>query len=234
MKKVIRMVSMLAVVAFAGSAHAAGTAPAPAPAAAAAGGAFQRDVAGAIGYASKHVLELADAIPQNKFNWRPAPGVRSIAEAFMHIAFANYGMMKMAAGKDPPAEAGFEMNPAKWDKKTTDKAEIKKILEQSFAHVQAVLPTIPDGDLDKKVDFFGMQMNVRSVLLALVGHVNEHLGQEVAYARSNKIVPPWSKEDMHHGKKAAADEKNAPMEKKAPADKAAAPAEKKAPADKKP
>jgi uncharacterized damage-inducible protein DinB len=231
MKRVIRMISMLAVVAFAGSAHAAGTAPAAA--AAPAGGALQKDLAGAIGYASMHVMQLEEAFPQNKFNWRPAPGVRSVAEAFMHIAFANYGMIKMASGKEPPAEAGFEMNPAKWDKKTTDKAEIKKILEQSFAHVQAVLPTIPDSDLDKKVDFFGMQLNVRSVLLALVGHVNEHLGQEVAYARTNKIVPPWSKHEMHEGKKAAADEKNAPTEKKAPADKAAAPTEKKAPADKK-
>jgi uncharacterized damage-inducible protein DinB len=229
MKNVIRLLFVLAVIAFAGSAHAAGT-PTTAPA----GGAFQRDVAGSIGYAAKHVLELEEAIPQNKFNWRPGPGVRSVAEAFMHIAFANYGMIKMASGKEPPADAEFEMNPVKWDKKTTNKAEIKKILETSFAHVQAVLPTIPDSDLDKKVDFFGTPMSVRSVLLTLVGHVNEHLGQEVAYARTNKIVPPWSKHDMHEGKKAAMDEKGATPEKKAVAEKKGATPEKKAVAEKKP
>ena len=143
----------------------------------------------------EQVLQLEEAVPQNKFNWRPGPGVRSIAEAYLHIAFGNYGLTKAATGKEPPADAGWEMNPAKWDKKTTDKAEIKKILEQSFAHVHEVVGSLPDADLDKMVSFFGHEMTVRSVLIILVGHVNEHLGQEVAYARTNKIVPPWSKDE---------------------------------------
>jgi uncharacterized damage-inducible protein DinB len=113
----------------------------------------------------------------------------------LHIAFANYGLTKAATGKEPPADAAWEMNPAKWDKKTTDKAEIKKILEKSFAHVHEVLSSLPDADLDKMVTFFGHDMSVRSVLIILVGHLNEHLGQEVAYARANKIVPPWSKDE---------------------------------------
>jgi uncharacterized damage-inducible protein DinB len=170
----------------------AATPPAAAPAAAAAKGAFQNDLLGVVGYAEKHIIELADAIPQNKYDWRPEPGVRSVAEAFMHIAFGNYGLTAAATGAKPPADSGFDGNMQKWDKKTTDKAEIKKILEKSFAWSRDTVKGFPDADLDKKVNFFGMQMSARAVLIALAGHVNEHLGQEVAYARSNKITPPWS------------------------------------------
>jgi uncharacterized damage-inducible protein DinB len=195
MKNVIRSASIFGVMVglLGAAAHAA---PTPAPSAApSAKGAFQRDLLGVYSYNEKQVLQLEEAVPQSKFNWRPAPGVRSIAEAYLHIAFSNYGLTKMATGKEPPADAGWEMNPAKWDKKTTDKAEIKKILEKSFAHVHEVISSLPDTDLDKMVTFFGHDMSVRSVLIILVGHMNEHLGQEVAYARANKIVPPWSKNE---------------------------------------
>jgi uncharacterized damage-inducible protein DinB len=168
-------------------------AAAPAAGAASAGkGAFQSDLLAVLGDAQKKVLQLEDAVPQNKFNWRPAPGVRSIAEAYLHIAFGNYGLTSAATGKVPPADAGWEMNPQKWDKKTSDKAEIKKILEQSFAWSNDAIKSLADADLDKKVSFFGHDMTARAVLIILTGHVNEHLGQEVAYARSNKVTPPWS------------------------------------------
>jgi len=203
MKNVIRfvsivgvMVSLLGTVSYAGPAAAPTSAPAPAAKAAtapAAKGPFQRDLLGVYSYTQNQVLQLLDAFPQNKLNWRPAPGVRSVAETFLHIAFANYGMVKMATGKEPPADAGWEMNPPKWDKKTTDKAEIKKILDQSFAHVHEMLSAVPDSDLDKMVNMMGHEMTERSVLIILASHMNEHLGQEVAYARTNKIVPPWSK-----------------------------------------
>jgi uncharacterized damage-inducible protein DinB len=196
MNKVIGSVS---VAAFAVGAFAVGlmgvAAQAATPAAPAAKGAFQRDLLGVFGDAEKKVLDLEQAVPQNKFDWRPAPGVRSIAEAYLHIAFGNYGLTKVATGKEPPADAGWEMNPAKWDKKTTDKAEIKSILQKSFAHVHDVVGALPDADLDKMVSFFGHQMTVRAVLIILDGHINEHLGQSVAYARANKITPPWSKSD---------------------------------------
>jgi uncharacterized damage-inducible protein DinB len=194
MKNAIRYVAIvgLAIGLDGAAAHAAGPAATPAK------GAFQRDLMGVYGDAEKKVLELEEAVPQSKFNWRPAPGVRSIAEAYLHIAFGNYGLTKMATGKEPPAEAGWEMNPTKWDSKTKDKAEIKKILEKSFAHVHEVIGALPDADLDKVVSFFGHEVTVRSVLIILVGHLNEHLGQSVAYARANKIVPPWSKDEKAH------------------------------------
>lgn len=204
MKNVIRSVSIVAVMvgvlgtaSYAAPASAPATPPAPAAKAAmapAAKGPFQRDLLGIYSYTQNQVLQLLDAFPQNKMTWRPAPGVRSVAETFLHIAFANYGMTKMATGKEPPADAGWEMNPAKWDKKTADKAEIKKILEHSFAHVHEVLGAVPDSELDKMVNMMGHEMTSRAVLIILASHMNEHLGQEVAYARMNKVVPPWSKD----------------------------------------
>ena len=158
-------------------------------------GAFQTDMLVQFDDAAKKVIALEDAVPQSKFGWRPGPGVRSISEAYLHIAFANYAVIKFATGKEPPADAGFEMNPDKWDKKTTKKDEIKTILEKSFDHVRMAVKAVPDADLDRKFSFFGNEVTVRGGLIALVGHINEHLGQSVAYARANKIVPPWSRKE---------------------------------------
>jgi uncharacterized damage-inducible protein DinB len=155
-------------------------------------GAVQSDALAVMTDAEKKILELEGAVPSEKFEWRPAPGVRSIAEAYLHIAFANYNMTRIATGKAPPADAGFDLNRAKWDSQTTDKAKIKAILQKSFAFAHEAIQALPDADLDKKVDFFGHPMTARAVLFLLVGHDNEHLGQSVAYARMNKIVPPWS------------------------------------------
>jgi len=186
MSKAIVMVTLVAV-----AGGIAVAAPA-APAAAEKAGAVQADVLGVLADVEKKILSLEEAVPQNKFDWRPAPGVRSIAEAYLHVAFANYNLVRMATGKTPPADAGMTQDRGKWDTQTTDKAKIKAILEKSFAFAHEGIHGLSDADLERKVDFFGHPMSARAVLLILVGHDNEHLGQSVAYARANKIVPPWS------------------------------------------
>ena len=186
MSKAIVMVTLVAV-----AGGIAVAAPA-APAAAEKAGAVQADVLGVLADVEKKILSLEEAVPQNKFDWRPAPGVRSIAEAYLHVAFANYNLVRMATGKTPPADVGMTQDRGKWDTQTTDKAKIKAILEKSFAFAHDGIHGLSDADLERKVDFFGHPMSARAVLLILVGHDNEHLGQSVAYARANKIVPPWS------------------------------------------
>jgi len=157
--------------------------------------ALQNDLVGLIDHASKQILDLEGATPQDKLNWRPAPGVRSFAEVYLHIAFANYNLGRLASGKTPPESTGFSQDRKKWDTQTTDKAAIKKILEASFDWAKEAVKSVPDKDLDKKVDFFGHEMSTRAVLIFIVNHQHEHLGQAVAYARSNKITPPWSKNE---------------------------------------
>jgi len=169
--------------------------PAAAPAAAAAKGSFQSDLIGQIEYIQKQVMDLEEAVPQDKFTWRPAPGVRSIAEAYLHIAYGNYGIGHVATGKTPPATAGFGADPKKWDTQTTDKAAIKKILLASFDWVKDGIKSVPEKDLDKKVSFFGHDMSTRAAMMVVANHDSEHLGQSIAYARANKVTPPWSKSE---------------------------------------
>jgi len=154
---------------------------------------FQTDFASQLDATEKKLVSLEEAVPQDKLTWRPAAGVRSISEVYLHVAFGNYGIVKAVTGKEPPADVGFDGNPTKWDAKTTDKAEVKKILEKSFDYVRTSAKGLSDADLDKKVKFFGNEMTVRQGLLVVLNHEHEHLGQSIAYARMNKIVPPWSK-----------------------------------------
>jgi uncharacterized damage-inducible protein DinB len=156
---------------------------------------LQTDLVGQVDYVEKEILDLEDAVPQDKYTWRPAPGVRSISEVYLHIAFGNYGLGKMITGKVAPADAKFDGDPKKWDAQTTDKAAIKKILQASFDYVRDAIKGVPDKDLDKKISFFGHDITTRSGLITIVNHEHEHLGQSIAYARANKVTPPWSKGD---------------------------------------
>jgi uncharacterized damage-inducible protein DinB len=159
----------------------------------AAAGSFQEDWLGQLGDVEKKLMSLEEATPPNKMSWRPDKGIRSFSEVYLHSAYGNYGFLK-ALGIEPPADSGFAGDGGKWDKQTTDKEQIKKIMEKSFEHVRASVKALSDADVDKKIKLFGKrEMTERATLIMLIGHLNEHMGQLVAYARMNKIVPPWSK-----------------------------------------
>jgi uncharacterized damage-inducible protein DinB len=146
---------------------------------------------------------LAEAIPAEKFSWRPSPDVRSFAEVFLHVSAANFNLYKLV-GTPPPA--GFDVKG--FEKSTTDKAKVIAILKDSFAHAKKAITAMPDADLEKSLDWFGGKNTERGILLFVVRHAAEHLGQSIAYARFAGITPPWT-EDMQ--KKPA--EKKAPKEK---------------------
>jgi uncharacterized damage-inducible protein DinB len=133
---------------------------------------------------------LAEAIPAEKYNWRPAPDVRSFAEVFLHVSVANYNLYKLV-GAPPPT--GLDLKG--FEKSTTDKAKIIATLKDSFAHGKKAITALPDADLDKSMDWFGGKNTQRGILLFIVRHAAEHLGQSIAYARVVGIVPPWT-EDM--------------------------------------
>ena len=144
------------------------------------------------------LARLAEAIPADKYTWRPAPGVRSIAEVFLHISFANYNLPKLIGVSVP---AGIDL--AKLEKSTTDKAKIIPILKESFAHLQQGLKDMPETDLEKPLDLFGQKTTERGLLLIMTRHISEHLGQSIAYARINGVVPPWT-EDQQRQRQAPA------------------------------
>jgi uncharacterized damage-inducible protein DinB len=157
---------------------------------------FLADYMVQVEYVQKQILSLEGAVPQEKFSWRPAEGVRSIAEAYMHIAFANYGLLKVA-GFPPPEDVAGKIDFAKaaeWDGSTQDKKAIEEALVKSFSHVKSTVAGISSDDLERKVDFFGNQMTIRNMFITGLAHMHEHLGQSIAYARMNGVTPPWSQE----------------------------------------
>jgi uncharacterized damage-inducible protein DinB len=148
---------------------------------------------------------LAEAIPAEKFSWRPSPDVRSFAEVFLHVSAANFNLYKLV-GTPPPA--GFDVKG--FEKSTTDKAKVIATMKDSFAHARKAITAMPDADLDKSLDWFGGKNTQRGILLFIVRHAAEHLGQSIAYARFAGITPPWT-EDMQ---KKPAEKKEAPAKDK--------------------
>jgi uncharacterized damage-inducible protein DinB len=136
----------------------------------------------------KKFVGLAEAMPAGKYTWRPAEGVRSVSEVFLHVAAANYGAPRMF-GTPPPA--GFNMRG--FDKSTTDKAEVVSKLRDSFAHLRGAVEKLSDNSADQQVKMYGQQVTMRAAVWNTLEHLSEHLGQSIAYARMNGVVPPWSK-----------------------------------------
>lgn len=132
---------------------------------------------------------LAEAIPAEKYTWRPAPDVRSVAEVFLHVATANYNLYKLV-GTPPPA--GVDLQGL--EKSTSDKAKVIATLKDSYAHARKAITAMPDADLEKSFDWFGGKNTERGVLIFIVRHGSEHLGQSIAYARMIGVVPPWTED----------------------------------------
>jgi uncharacterized damage-inducible protein DinB len=129
---------------------------------------------------------LAKAMPQEKYTWRPEPGVRSVSEVYLHVAAANFGLTALAGA---PPEPGFKFQG--YEKSTTDKAKIIEQLNASFDYARNGISHMSDADLLKPLKFQD-QNNVGDMILHIVGHGHEHLGQSIAYARMNGVVPPWT------------------------------------------
>jgi uncharacterized damage-inducible protein DinB len=134
----------------------------------------------------KKCVSLSQAVPEEKYSWRPAQGVRSIGEVFVHIAGANYMFTRFIGAKMPEG-----LNP-NMEKTVTKKADITELLKKSFAHAREAVKNMPDADLEKEVKMFGNTVSERMALFVMANHAHEHLGQSIAYARTNGVVPPWS------------------------------------------
>ncbi|MFZ0800741.1 MAG: DinB family protein [Terriglobales bacterium] len=132
---------------------------------------------------------LAEAIPADKYTWRPAPDVRSVAEVFLHVSTANYNLYKLVG--TPPPE-GIDLK--NLEKSTSDKTRVIATLKDSYAHARKAITAMSDADLEKSFDWFGGKNTERGVLIFIVRHGAEHLGQSIAYARMMGVVPPWTED----------------------------------------
>jgi uncharacterized damage-inducible protein DinB len=160
---------------------------------------YKEGTPGVSGYRSEVMAEvmvqedkftrLAEAIPAEKYTWRPAADVRSVAEVFLHVSAANYNLYEMVG---TPAPTGLDLKTL--EKSTTDKAKIIATLKDSFAHAKQAIKAMPDTDLEKSMDWFGGKNTERGALLFIVRHGAEHLGQSIAYSRMAGVVPPWTED----------------------------------------
>lgn len=146
-----------------------------------------KDAVAQLDDAAQKLVELAEAIPESRYGWRPGKGVRSVSEVFRHVAAANYQLGAFLGVKPPDG-----LEPAKFEKTPMTKAQIEDLLRQSFTHARRVMASLSDAQLAEEVPFFGEPSSRRAVMLTMVSHAHEHLGQMIAYARTNRVVPPWT------------------------------------------
>jgi len=138
--------------------------------------------------AEDKLVSLAEAMPADKYGWKPGAGVRSAGEVFNHVASANYFFPTLWGGKVP---AG--VNPQTLEKEMSgDKAKTVDTLKKSFDNIRQQIQAVSEGDLNRQIKIFGHDATVRDAMMIVASHAHEHLGQSIAYARSNNITPPWS------------------------------------------
>jgi uncharacterized damage-inducible protein DinB len=137
-------------------------------------------------HVSQQLVALAEATPEEKFSWRPTPGVRSTSEVYMHIVMANFYLLSVTGPKMP--------DDLKRDaeKTVTSKAEVINWLKLSLEAVKQARRPKTAKDLQRKVHIADRDATVDGMYLRIIVHANEHMGQLVAYARMTGVVPPWS------------------------------------------
>lgn len=132
---------------------------------------------------------LAETFPPDKYSWRPMDGVRSVSEVLMLIASEGYGFAPTAFG----GKAAMSREESSALSKVTDKTQVIDHLNKGFAHAKQTIEAIDPGTLVGKRSVFGRERSTPEVVLFVAGDMHEHLGQLIAYARMNRLVPPWSK-----------------------------------------
>jgi len=149
-----------------------------------------------IGEVESKVVGLAKAMPEGAYSWRPSPGVRSTAEVLAHVASDNY-FLPAAMGIAPPSETGINgkdfKTAAAFEKRAMTRDQVIAELSKSFAFLKTSMTAVTDAQLNAPIELFGQKTTNRSMWITTATHLHEHLGQLIAYARSNKVTPPWSK-----------------------------------------
>jgi uncharacterized damage-inducible protein DinB len=154
---------------------------------AAAGPGVRDEILAQIGDAEKKLTALAEAMPAEKYAWRPAEKIRSVGEVFMHVAGGNYFLPTFWGVKVPEGT-----NPREFEPGGGDKAKVLATMKASFEHLRNAVKNAPEADLGKAIKLFGEDATMRQAMMVAANHAHEHLGQSIAYARMNGVAPPWS------------------------------------------
>lgn len=135
----------------------------------------------------RKVIALAEAMPADRYTWSPGKDVMPVGQVYAHIARYNFYYPSTALGARLPGGIGLDTLEA-----MRDKAAIVRLLRQSAEYARNAMTSLPDAQVDAATRLYGRTIPGWGVMLQLVAHMNEHLGQSIAYARANQVVPPWS------------------------------------------
>src|SRR3954453_18163617 len=164
------------------SAQQSSASTAGAPAATAQPSNLQTALANDVGTLSDKFVGLA-RVMAGKYDWKPGEGVRSVSDVFNLIVAENGLLARTLTG----AAAGGRSAPI------TDPEKLQEALKTSYAKVQKAIEGLSDADLKAPVKIFGKDMTKEEAVRYIFGDQHEHLGQSIAYARTNGVVPPWWK-----------------------------------------
>ena len=123
-------------------------------------------------------------VMSGKYDWKPAQGVRSVADVFNLIVKEN-GLLADVLSGTP--NTGTKPAPI------TDPEKMQEALKASYLNLQKAITALSDSNLQTTVKLFGRDWTKADAIMHVLEDQHEHLGQSIAYARSNGVVPPWSK-----------------------------------------
>lgn len=150
---------------------------------------FLEEFEGQFENSARKFVMLAEAMPAELYDWSPAEGVMSVARVYAHIAHYNYMYPHENMNRaSPVSPAEYE----RWEDELTDKDEVVRVLRESMDYVRSVIRETSADRVSESTRLYGRDVDEGAVLFQLVAHMNEHLGQSIAYARMNGVVPPWS------------------------------------------
>ena len=152
---------------------------------------FRADLISDLTGVEQKYVALAEVLSPDQYSWRPMEGVRTAGEVFMHIAGANI-LFPTFIGIEASDDLLEVLRSGGESPEVPAKAEVIEALHAAFEHARSAVRAVSDEDLDRTTTMFGQPSTYRRVLLLMTTHCHEHLGQQIAYARANGVVPPWS------------------------------------------
>jgi uncharacterized damage-inducible protein DinB len=156
-------------------------------------GTLTTDLLNDLSTVEKKMIDLATAIPESRYNWHP-DSARSVRQVFLHVAADNYVLPAMMGFTPDPATgltADYKTGAA-FEARNLPKDSVVAELRKSFEFVKQSLTSTSAARMGESVSMFGQQFTGQSAWILAVTHVHEHLGQMIAYARTNGVKPPWS------------------------------------------
>ncbi|MCA9738695.1 MAG: DinB family protein [Gemmatimonadota bacterium] len=149
--------------------------------------AIRDEMLGHFEQSSAKFVMLAEAMPGSLYEWAPAEGVMEVGHVYMHVARYNFMYLEDNLGIPAPQDVDLDALEG-----IRDKARVQALLQRSIEHVRSAVGALPAADVGRTTELYGRDVPGWAVLVQLVAHMNEHLGQSIAYARMNGVVPPWS------------------------------------------